>query len=477
MRLLRNSGTDRGVDLLRDWLTSGTRVDVVSPSFSIWAFAELKDVLDRVDRCRLLLGEPDSIAPSLLGGDGDIAFRGQLQGRWLARTAADWIGKKAEIRNARKAPPQSLIFVRGNPSLGRAMMGTCSFTTEGLGLTPGGRLGLVQATDGDAEAASYAEWFESNWNDLRAEPEAKASFLAALEDMASPRAPSVVYFQILYQMFKDLGDELDEERIIKSATGIRDTVVWKKLFRFQRDGVTGAIDKLERIGGCIIADSVGLGKTFEALAVIKYYELRNDRVLVLCPKRLRDNWTLYKANDRRNVLAPDRLNYDVLNHTDLSRDGGLSGDIDLSHVNWGNYDLVVIDESHNFRNKPTHKDRDTRYDHLMKRIIQSGVKTKVLMLSATPVNNRLADLKNQIAFVTEGNDVALAGHGIPSIEATIRKAQGQFNRWLDLAEADRRPARLMDMLGFDYFKLLDMLTIARSRKHVQRYYGGDWPVP
>jgi hypothetical protein len=376
MRLLRNSGTDRGIDLLRDWLTSGTRVDVVSPSFSLWAFAELKDVLDRVDRCRLLLGEPDSIAPSLLGADCDIAFRGQLQGRWLARIAADWIGKKAEIRNARKAPPQSLIFVRGNPSPGRAMMGTCSFTTEGLGLTPGGRLSLVQATDADAEAASYAEWFESNWDDLRAEPGAKASFLAALEDMASQRAPSVVYFQILYQMFKDLGDELDEDRIIKSATGIRDTVVWKKLFRFQRDGVTGAIDKLERIGGCIIADSVGLGKTFEALAVIKYYELRNDRVLVLCPKRLRDNWTLYKANDRRNVLAPDRLNYDVLNHTDLSRDGGLSGDIDLSHVNWGNYDLVVIDESHNFRNKPTHKDRDTRYDHLMKRIIQSGVKTK-----------------------------------------------------------------------------------------------------
>jgi len=272
-------------------------------------------------------------------------------------------------------------------------------------------------------------------------------------------------------MFKDLGDELDEERIVKSATGIRNTRVWKKLFKFQRDGVIGAIDKLERIGGCIIADSVGLGKTFEALAIIKYYELRNDRVLVLCPKRLRDNWTLYKANDRRNSLASDRFNYDVLNHTDLSRDGGTSGDIDLSHVNWGNYDLVVIDESHNFRNKATHKDRDTRYDHLMKRVIKSGVKTKVLMLSATPVNNRLADLKNQIAFMTEGSDIALIDHGIPSIEATIRKAQGQFNRWLDLPEGGRRASRLMDMLGFDYFKLLDMLTIARSRKHVQRYYG------
>ena len=185
---------------------------------------------------------------------------------------------------------------------------------------------------------------------------------------------------------------MDEERIVKSATGIRNTVVWKKLFKFQRDGVVGAIDKLNRFGGCIIADSVGLGKTFEALAIIKYHELRNDRVLVLAPKRLRDNWTLYKANDKRNVLAADRFNYDVLNHTDLSRDGGSSGDIDLSHVNWGNYDLVVIDESHNFRNKATHKGKESRYDRLMRRIIKEGVKTRVLMLSATPVNNRLADL-------------------------------------------------------------------------------------
>ena len=479
MRLVRNSGTDRGVDSLREWLTQGASIDLVSPSFSLFAFGELRDVLDRVDRCRLLLGEPDAILRGLFGGEADIASRGSLQGRWLARLASDWIKKRAEVRHARKAPPQSLVLVDGKPSFHRAMLGTCSFTTEGLGVTPGGRLGLVQATELDAEAADFAEWFRSNWDDLEPSPSAKAHLLQGLDDVASQRAPSLVYFQILYQLFKDLGDELDEERIIKSATGIRNSVVWKKLFHFQRDGVTGAIDKLERIGGCIIADSVGLGKTFEALAVIKYYELRNDRVLVLCPKRLRDNWTLYKANDRRNVLAPDRLNYDVLNHTDLSRDGGLSGDIDLSHVNWGNYDLVVVDESHNFRNKPTHKDRDSRYDHLMKRIIQSGVKTKVLMLSATPVNNRLADLKNQIAFVTEGNDVALVANGIPSIEATIRKAQAQFNRWLELPDGDRRPARLMDMLGFDYFKLLDMLTIARSRKHVQRYYGieetGEFP--
>jgi len=285
------------------------------------------------------------------------------------------------------------------------------------------------------------------------------------------RPPSLIYYLTLFQIFKDLGGELDEERIVKSATGIRNTTVWKKLFKFQRDAVVGAIDKLERLCGCIIADSVGLGKTFEALAIIKYYELRNDRVLVLVPKRLRDNWTLYKANDRRNFLAADRFNYDVLNHTDLSRGGGVSGDIDLAHVNWGNYDLIVIDESHNFRNKATHNDRETRYDRLMRRIIKEGVRTRVLMLSATPVNNRLADLKNQIAFVTEADDTALEGQGIPSIEATVRQAQLQFNRWLALEDDERRPTRLIDMLGFDYFKLLDLLTIARSRKHVEKYYG------
>ncbi len=444
-------------------------MDLVSPDFSLHAFAETREMLARLGPVRLLIGAGATQPHTLSGGPADIAYRNKLQGRWLAKAAGEWIESRAEVRLVSATPPQSMIIVNGSAGA-RAAIGTCAYTTEGLGITPVGQLGLVQATDAEGESAAFAEWFKAHWDSVKPQPVADR-LMTALADTAAQRAPSLLYFKVLFELFKDLGDELDEERILKSGTGIRNTTVWKKLFKFQRDGVVGAIDKLERIGGCIIADSVGLGKTFEALAVIKYYELRNDRVLVLCPKRLRDNWTLYKANDHRNTLAGDRFNYDVLNHTDLSRDGGLSGDIDLTHVNWGNYDLVVIDESHNFRNKATHRDRDTRYDHLMKRIIKAGVKTKVLMLSATPVNNRLADLKNQIAFATEGDDLALIGHGIPSIEATIRKAQGQFNRWLDLPEAERRPVRLMDMLGFDYFKLLDLLTIARSRKHVQRYYG------
>jgi len=472
MKLLRNSGNERVIDQLRDWLRPGASVDLMSSEFSLHAFAEMQDMMVKLGRVRLLLGEEKSLIKSLFGGAADISYRGKLQGRWLARAAHDWIKNHAEIRHAAAPPPQSMIVVNGGAAQ-HAVLGTCAFTTEGLGITANKELGLIQTTDTNEETAAFADWFQTNWNAQKPRATSGEVFTTSLAEAASQRPASLLYFKFLFELFRDLGDELDEERIIKSATGIRNTRVWKKLFKFQRDGVVGAIDKLERIGGCIIADSVGLGKTFEALAVIKYYELRNDRVLLLCPKRLRDNWTLYKANDRRNILASDRFNYDVLNHTDLSRDGGMSGDIDLSHVNWGNYDLVVIDESHNFRNKATHKDRDTRYDYLMKRIIKSGVKTKVFMLSATPVNSRLADLKNQIAFMTEGDDLALIGHGIQSIEATIRKAQTQFNRWLDLPEADRRPARLMHMLGFDYFKLLDLLTIARSRKHVQRYYGTE----
>ncbi|QMV00853.1 helicase [Devosia sp. D6-9] len=477
MRLLPNTGTSRVVDQVRQWFADGDSISILSPDFSLNAFAELRDTLGNSGGTRLLVGENAVDGLSLQGGPADIAYRNRLQGRWLARAAYDWLKSHAEIRLAPPTPPQSMLLI-GSKAGRRALLGTCAFTTAGLGITPAAHMGLVQSADTDAEAIAFAEWFDAKWNSLRppAGPDALSTLLV---EMGSQRPPSLLYFKFLFELFKDLGDELDEERIVKSATGIRNTTVWNKLFKFQRDGVVGAIDKLERIGGCIIADSVGLGKTYEALAVIKYYELRNDRVLVLCPKRLRDNWTLYKANDNRNVLAGDRFNYDVLNHTDLSRDGGLSGDIDLAHVNWGNYDLIVIDESHNFRNKATHRDHDTRYDHLMKRIIKAGVKTKVLMLSATPVNNRLADLKNQIAFMTEGDDMALIGHGIDSIEATIRKAQGQFNRWLDLPETERKSSRLMDMLGFDYFKLLDMLTIARSRKHVQRYYGtaetGDFP--
>jgi len=473
MKLIKNSGNDRVVDELRQCLAPHSTLDVATTAFSLFAFGEVRELLAILDRCRLVLPGDEGGDLALLGGAADRPFRNRLQARWLARQCADWIDRKADVRRVTGIIPQATL-IAGNPEGAgdRVIIGNCPFTTDGLGITPGNQFGLIQSSESAEECALLGSWFTGLWNSLPASPEGKSSLIARLTGLIEHKEPSLIYFLILFHLFKDLGQELDEERIIKSATGIRNTTVWKKLYKFQRDGVVGAMDKLERHGGCIIADSVGLGKTFEALAIIKYYELRNDRVLVLCPKRLRDNWTLYKSNDRRNILAADRLNYDVLNHTDLSRDGGASGDIDLSHVNWGNYDLVVIDESHNFRNKKTpRKDGETRYDRLMRRIIKEGVKTRILMLSATPVNNRLADLKNQIAFITEGDDTALSGHGISSVETTVRKAQLQFGRWLAIEEEDRKPARLMDMLGFDYFKLLDLLTIARSRKHIEKYYG------
>lgn len=472
MKLVRNVGTDRVIDLIRPSLQSGFQLDVVTPAFSLFAFAELHLQVGALARCRLMLPSEDADL-ALLGGSADRANRNQLQVRWLAKQAASWVEKNADVRRAIGLVPQGAFVVRdGNGKPERVLLGSLAFSSDGLGLTPGNPLSLIQASETPEEALLLSQWFDAQWSSLTNDPGSKSALVGHLQALAETRGPFLVYNLILHHIFRDRGDDLDEERIIKSATGIRNTVVWKKLYKFQRDGVVGAIDKLERFGGCIIADSVGLGKTFEALAIIKYHELRNDRVLVLVPKRLRDNWTLYKANDRRNFLASDRFNYDVLNHTDLSRDVGLSGDIDLANVNWGNYDLVVIDESHNFRNKKTPRiGSETRYDRLMRKIIREGVKTRVLMLTATPVNNRLADLRNQIAFVTEGDDTALIEHGIGSIDSTTRLAQKQFNRWLDLEDVDRTPSRLIEMLGFDYFTLLDLLTIARSRKHIEKYYG------
>ncbi len=472
MKLIKNSGNDRVLDALRGSLTAKAKLDLATPALSLFAFAELAAELQGLAGCRLVLPEGSLADWQVLGGVADRSFRNQLTARGLARRLGSWVGKQADVRSTMGPLPQSILIAVAPDTTGnRAITGNCPLTTGGLGLTPGNQFSLIQCSETPEEAATLQAWFNALWDSLPAAPAAKQNLLAQLATITDHQPPSLVYYLILHHLFQDLDGQMDEERIIKSATGIRNSVVWKKLYKFQRDGVVGAIDKLERFGGCIIADSVGLGKTFEALAIIKYYELRNDRVLVLVPKRLRDNWTIYKANDQRNILAADRLHYDVLNHTDLSRDGGLSGDINLAHVNWGNYDLVVIDESHNFRNKASHRDRETRYDRLMRWIIKEGVKTRVLMLSATPVNNRLADLKKQIAFVTEGKDTALFEHGIDSIETTVRKAQLQFNRWLVLPEPDRTSACLMDMLGFDYFKLLDLLTIARSRKHIEKYYG------
>jgi hypothetical protein len=475
MKLIRNAGSDRVIDLMRPHLRQGNQLSCVTPSLSLFAFSELRQELERLAHVQLIL-PPDDDSLALLGNDADRPARNLLQTRWLASQLARWIDAKVDLRRTQGAVPQGAAVMRGsNGTPEQVVLGSFALSTDGLGLTPGNPLNLIQASESSAEAAQLAQWFDQQWDSLhRGESDApsySSNLFEALQGLGDHRDPFTVYTLMLHYLFRDNGDDMDEERIIKSATGIRNTLVWKKLYKFQRDGVVGAIDKLDRFGGCIIADSVGLGKTFEALAVIKYHELRNDRVLVLVPKRLRDNWTLYKANDKRNVLAADRLHYDVLNHTDLSRDGGTSGDIDLSHVNWGNYDLVVIDESHNFRNKATHKGKESRYDRLMRRIIKEGVKTRVLMLSATPVNNRLADLRNQISFITEGDDTALLEHGISSIDATTRKAQAQFNRWLSMEEAERTPARLVEMLGFDYFTLLDHLTIARSRRHIEKYYG------
>jgi len=318
------------------------------------------------------------------------------------------------------------------------------------------------------EVAQYKQMFDGIWSDTSMSREITKLALDELKKGFMDYSPDAVYYMILHHLFHYSIVDFADDKIFKSRTGFKDKEIWNKLYKFQKDGVMGAIEKIEKYGGCIIADSVGLGKTFEALAVIKYYELRNDRVLVLCPKKLRDNWTVYTQNDKRNILINDRFNYDVLSHTDLTRVRGKSGDIDLATINWSNYDLVVIDESHNFRNSYPSKGEMTRYARMMNEVIKKGVKTKLLMLSATPVNNRMNDLKNQISFITEGDDSVFEEEGIDNISNVMKLAQRQFSDWAKYS--DRNINELFDRLDNRYFKLLDMLTIARSRKHIVKYY-------
>ena len=471
--LLDNKSQGKVGDVIGKALDDSSEMAVLTSMFSIYGFAKLNQELSKVQNLRLAIGQsasgtsPSSV--SLTGNESDRQFRNGLNMARVAKACASWINKKAEVRDVATPVMQNLFHIKTGENT-TAISGSSPFTSSGLGFTPSTAHEMNTCFQNGTECESLLSWFDSIWNNKDTTNDIKAQLLKQLHQIYCDKSPELIYYKTLFSVFHDSLEEITEDKIIKTKTGIKETVVWNKLYQFQRDGVLGAINKLEKFNGCIIADSVGLGKTFEALAVIKYHELRNDRVLVLCPKKLRENWTLYTINDKRNLLVDDRFNYDVLNHTDLSRTKGMSGDVDLQSLNWGNYDLIVIDESHNFRNNTPKKDGVTRYGRLMQEVIQSGVKTKVLMLSATPVNNRMNDLKNQVAFITEGIDNALSESGITSVEQTLKKAQTRFNEWLKRDAADRTTNSLMESLNFDYFKLLDTLTIARSRKHVEKYY-------
>lgn len=484
-KLIDNKQYGRVGDVLKRNIKENSKLSITASYFTLYAFQELKEELSKIDSLRFIYTEPTFVKNDnknimkkikenenkLFGVEEELKGRCTLNQSYIARELAKWVKKKVEIKTLKNTKMNGALCHIDSEGKSVSITGATSLSGPSLGYINSKPMYLNIYTDDNELNSTLKSKFNEIWNNEDLLKDVKKDILNKIKYLYKDNSPEFLYFITLYNIFKDFLEENDNKEVIKSRTGFKDTEVWNRLYNFQKDGVVGAINKIETYGGCIIADSVGLGKTFEALAIIKYYELRNCRVLVLAPKKLRDNWSVYRVNDKRNILAKDRFNYDLLNHTDLSRKGGMSGDIDLSFVNWGNYDLVVIDESHNFRNNVAVNDRETRYEKLMNNIIKAGVKTKVLMLSATPVNNKLDDLKNQLAFITEDNDKALEKTAeIKSISSTLRKAQSAFNKWGDLEENERTTERLLDMLNFDYFKLLDALTIARSRKHIEKYY-------
>lgn len=496
MELIDNVNSFLG-DSLKKTLCPGSRVRIAASCFSIYAYEALKEELQQVDEVQFIFTSPTFVhgeatdklpkerreffipklerERSLYGTEFEIKLRNKLTQRAIARECADWIRQKVTFRsNSTKAQMQQMACVETPASDPAVYFPIQGFTAVDLGYQRGNALSnIVNQFTGSPMTDGYLRLFDQIWTDQDKLADVTDEVCEHISNIYSENSPERIYFVMLYNIFTEFLEDITEDFLPNDRTGYLDTVVWKKLFNFQRDAAVGIINKLETFNGCILADSVGLGKTFTALAVVKYYELRNKSVLVLCPKKLADNWLTYNHNLKTNVLAADRFSYDVLNHTDLQRRSGHSHGTPLKQVNWGNYDLVVIDESHNFRNNnPGEEARKSRYELLMEQVIRAGVKTKVLMLSATPVNNRFSDLRNQLALAYEGESENLSAKlkTKNSVEEIFRQAQAAFTRWTKLEPEERTPEAILAALDFEFFELLDSVTIARSRKHIQAYY-------
>lgn len=479
-------------DDLKAAMTPGSKVRIAASTFSIFAFEALREELEQISELKFIFTSPSFVTDkvtdklrkerreffippghaesSLYGSEFEIRLRNKLTQRAIARECADWVRRKVSFgSNATGSQMQQFAVINDHIAYTQLQ----GFTTADLGYEQGNSISsFVNRLNDNSDAEQYMQLFDRIWNNPNQRQDVTDAVYEHIAAVYAENSPARIYFLILYNLFANFLDDISEDVLPNDRTGYQDTKVWKSLYNFQYDAAMGIINKLETYNGCILADSVGLGKTFTALAVIKYYELRNKSVLVLCPKKLAENWTNYNANLTTNIFAEDRFNYDVLAHTDLSRKKGMSLGIPLDRINWGNYDLLVIDESHNFRNADYSEGRETRYQRLMRKVIREGVKTKVLMLSATPVNNRFNDLKNQLQLAYEGESENLARklHISTTVEKVFADAQRVFNEWSELDPEYRTTDRILQMLDFDFFELLDSVTIARSRKHIQAFY-------
>lgn len=490
MELINNVSKTLKDDLSVE-IKNGSKLSIAAACFSIYAFQELKNELTNIDELRFIFTSPTFVTEkakkekrefyiprlnrerSLYGTEFEIKLRNELTQKAIAKECAEWIREKVTFKsNVSDKSIQGQMVV---DNVGYTPID--GFTTVELGCEKGNSISTTIVKD-ESLAQTLLRDFNEIWNDSKVLQEVTDEVIDNITAAYNENSPDFIYFVTLYNIFNEFLEDVSEDVLPNEATGFKESKIWNMLYNFQKDAALAIINKLEKYNGCILADSVGLGKTFTALAVIKYYENRNKSVLVLCPKKLTNNWNTYKDNYVNNPIASDRLRYDVLYHTDLNRTRGMSNGLDLSRINWGTYDLVVIDESHNFRNggkiieNPDENDKENRYVTLMKKVIRAGVKTKVLMLSATPVNNRFNDLKNQLALAYEGHTDYIDDklNTTRSIDDIFKNAQRAFNTWSKWEPEDRTTEKLLQMLDFDFFEVLDSVTIARSRKHIQKYY-------
>ena len=378
-----------------------------------------------------------------------------------------------------------------DPAHNYFIQGSSNLTYAGLGYVPSSNVELNMADTGNTDAyRSLRDWFQEQWSDVaksempedREKPrgkqiDVKQYFIQEIEKIFRKYTPEEIYYKILFELFNadlDLDGGIEHKQDMQL---LQTSVIWKTLFNYQQKGVISLIKMLRKYNGAILADAVGLGKTFSALAVIKYFQTQNYLTVLLCPKKLEQNWTQYLRRTGSR-FEKDEFDYIVRFHTDMQGDRlDHYNDAKLNYLQTRKKILIVIDESHNLRNE-----KSGRYQELMSKLIQNkegqeNRDVKVLMLSATPINTGLNDVKGQFNLIGHGNDAAFDNEefGVESLLNLFKDAQSKYTQWCN--NPDRTIGGFIATLPPKFFNLTDKLIVARTRKLIEKTLGEDLGFP
>lgn len=480
---------------VHEWLSKYTqtgKLSIVTGYFTVGALAYLsKETQNKIDEYKFILGDIVNFdankdrALDLL--NEEITIDASLKLSRVAKEAVTFLELdkvKAKTLEPNFCHAKAYLYKHNDkdPQKDYYISGSSNLTEAGIGLKTTNNVELnIGSFGSDPQYNELIKWFDSLW----ARPQAhdyktvldgnggvnrvpfKQYLIDEIKKIFTEYSPKQLYYKVLFELFgNELLLEKDNPEFNRQIGRLENTVVYNSLYEFQQKGVLSLIKMLQKLNGAILADAVGLGKTWTALAVMKFYQLQGREVILICPKKLQYNWRIYQKN-QNSKFEKDQFEYFLRFHTDLSDDlmDKYHDRADKMFLN-EKPKLFVIDESHNLRNN-----KSKRYKFLVDQILSKNEDVKVLMLSATPINNSLMDIRNQFKLIVGGNAKGFADSlDIKNIDYTFRAAQKAFNEWTEKPEP--KIGEFIKKLPPNFFKLTDALTVARTRKMIEGHQEG-----